>query len=361
MSRIGLVMIVKDEENVIQRALLSAKTFISTYLIVDTGSTDNTKEIIASVMADISGQIIDRPWVSFGHNRSEALALCDGHMDWAIMLDADDNLAGIVPPPEVWAQPVDALLIKIHHGSLIHQRPQIFRTGIGWTYTGVVHEYAVCSSKETPTLALLPDQTYMVSRCEGVRSRDPDKYIKDAQMLETALAQNPDNHRTLFYLAQSYRDAGNKDMARRYYQENLDLSGGWNQERYMSLVNLILLVDNQEEKLRLTWAAIELCPDRLEAQHAYLKQRRDLGIEPNQQCYAIAALTKNRKPTTLDLFVLPAIYEWAMDDELAVSAFATGRFKESYEASMRCVMTVPEASMRDSALQNAKAAFAAIN
>jgi hypothetical protein len=37
MPTVGLVMIVKNEAAVIERALLSAKPFISTWLIVDTG------------------------------------------------------------------------------------------------------------------------------------------------------------------------------------------------------------------------------------------------------------------------------------------------------------------------------------
>jgi len=350
-------MIVKDEEAVIERALLSAKPFISTYVIVDTGSTDRTKEIIRRVMSDMSGQLIDRPWLSFGHNRTEALRLCDSQMDWAIMLDADDTLVGVVPPPDLWNQPVDGMMMRILHGTITHSRVQIFRTGIGWVYEGVVHEYPRCSSKEKAVLAALPPETYMITRCEGSRSKDPDKYLKDAQLLEVALLKSPTDHRTIFYLAQSYRDAGQSETARRIYQRYVDLSGGWDQERYIALVNLIGLVENQEEKLRLTWAAIELCPQRLEAPYFYLQGRRKAGLPTTQQSYAIAAVVTNRKPTSTDLFVTSAIYEWGMDDELGIAAFATGRFRESYEASMRCVLHSPEQSMKENALKNAKAAF----
>jgi len=354
-------MIVKNEEAVIERALLSAKPFISTYVIVDTGSTDRTKEIIRTTMADLSGQLLDRPWISFGHNRSESLALCDGQMDWAIMLDADDNLAGTVPPDSVWKNSeVDAFMLRIHHGPIVHQRTQIFRTGVGWAYEGVVHEYPVCKSKEKATIAILPPETYMMTRCEGSRSSDPDKYLKDALLLETELLKKPTDHRTLFYLAQSYRDAGQPTTARRYYQRNIDISGGWDQERYISMVNLITLAETQEEKLRLTWTAIELCPDRLEAQHAYLRQRRALGLPPTQQCYAIAAISATRKPGHAHLFSTPSVYDWGMDEELAIFAFAVRRYRESYDASMRCVLNAPEQPMREKALANAKAAYSQI-
>lgn len=352
--KVGLVMIVKDEEAVIQRALESAKPFISTYIIVDTGSTDRTKEIIASVMSDMPGAIIDRPWVSFGHNRSEALALCDGQMDWAIMLDADDSLAGAVPPASVWQTPVNAFMMRCIHGAIRHQRTQIFRTGVGWVYKGAVHEYPVCRSKATVTT--LPPETYVITRCEGSRSRDPEKYLKDARLLEADLLKKPEDHRLLFYLAQSYRDAGLLDEARRCYQRRADL-GGWDQERYMTLVNLILLAeDDDDDRKRLTWLAINLCPTRLDAQYMYLKIRRVAGLEPTQETYAIATFCKERKAGALDLFVNPHIYDWGMDDELAIAAFKTGHFREAYEASMRCVMMAPEA-MREAAVKNARAAY----
>jgi tetratricopeptide (TPR) repeat protein len=355
-NTVGLVMIVKNEESVIERSLLSAIPFISSYVIVDTGSTDRTKEIIQRVMFNIPGKIIDRPWISFGHNRTEALDFCNGQMEWAIMLDADDNLAGTIPPPELWNQAMDGIMMRIQHGTILHNRIQIFRTGIGWIYEGVVHEYPRCTTKKNASIALLPPDTYMITRCEGSRSKDPAKYAKDALLLEVALLKSPADHRTLFYLAQSYRDAGQLDAARRVYQRYVDLSGGWDQERYNSLVNLINLTDNQEEKLRLTWAAIEICPNRLEAQYTYLRTRRQAGLPVTNQCYAIASITQGRKPCQTDLFINQPIYEWGLDDELAIAAFATGHFKEAYDAAVRCALNAPENSMRENAIKNAKSA-----
>ena len=360
MVSVGLVMIVKDEEAVIERALLSVIPFISTYVIVDTGSTDRTKEIILRSLADLSGQLIDRPWVSFGHNRSEALALCDRYMDWAIMLDADDTIEGPVPPPSAWTMAVDAFMMQIKHGSITHIRHQIFRTGIGWAYEGTVHEYAVCRTKERPVLAGLPAETYMATRCEGSRSKDPNKYLNDARLLEAELAKNPNDPRTLFYLAQSYRDAGHIETAIDHYRRYVDLSGQSIQERYVSLLNLISLVQDQEEKLRFTWTAINLCPDRLDAPYIYLKQRRATGLPVTQQCYAVASIVKNRRISPLHMFAMPAVYEWGMDDELAIIAFASGHYREAYEASTRCIMTAPTDDMRANAAKNAKTAYDAM-
>jgi hypothetical protein len=351
---IGLVMIVKNEESVIERALRSAIPFISTYVIVDTGSTDRTKEIIRTTMADISGIVVDRPWVNFGANRSEALALCDAYMDWAIMLDADDTLAGVVPPADTWTNPaIGGFLISIQHGNIHHNRIQIFRTKIGWRYEGAVHEFPTC---DNATVAILPPETYMETRCEGSRSTDNQKYLKDALLLEAELLKNV-THRTIFYLAQSYRDAGISDMAIKNYQRYIDLSGGWVQEYYMSIVNILELTTEPTTQLALTWRAIELCPDRVEAPYTLVHKHRNTGVPLTQQHYAIARAVTNRTVSRTHLFANPALYTWAMDDELAIVAYYTGHFRESYEAAMRCAMTAPESYMRENALKNVKFAF----
>ena len=73
MPRLGLHMIVKDEAPVIERCLRSVLPMIDWWVISDTGSTDGTQEIVRRTMAGTDGLLLERPWVSFGHNRQEAL------------------------------------------------------------------------------------------------------------------------------------------------------------------------------------------------------------------------------------------------------------------------------------------------
>ena len=363
---VGLVMIVKNEEANMEKVLLSVLPYISTYVIVDTGSTDRTKEIVGEIMGvmGIEGEVVDRPWVNFGVNRTEALKLCDGKMDWAIMIDADDTIEGAPFPDEMWAKKdIDGFIMQIRHGNIWHQRVQIFRTGVDWRYEGVVHEAPVCKGKEGKegdngkvVLCALPRNTYMQTQCAGVRSSDPDKYIKDACTLEIEYTKNTGDARTLFYLAQSYRDAGRKEDAVRYYKRYLDLKGTWVQERYIVLVNLINLVSDDAECLRYVWEAIDAMPDRLEAQYSYLRKRRAAGLPITQQSYAIASITKNRKVTLSDIFVNDEVYAWGMDDELAITAFATKHYQESHDASLRCVLAEVPAEMRENAMRNARLA-----
>ena len=89
-------MIVRNEAHIVTEALASAAPHIDRWVIVDTGSTDGTQNVISDWFAahGIPGELHERPWVSFAHNRSEALELCAGEADYAWVLDADDRVAG---------------------------------------------------------------------------------------------------------------------------------------------------------------------------------------------------------------------------------------------------------------------------
>ena len=95
-QKICLSMIVKNEASVIRRCLESVRPLIDYWIIVDTGSVDGTQDIIREFFQDIPGELHERPWVDFAHNRSEALALARNHGDYSLIIDADDVLE--LPP-----------------------------------------------------------------------------------------------------------------------------------------------------------------------------------------------------------------------------------------------------------------------
>lgn len=358
--RVALVMIVKDEEAVIERALRSAIPWIQTWCIVDTGSTDSTREIIRRVMAeaDISGCLYERPWANFGHNRTEALELCRGAAEWAIMLDADDNLmAGPPPPRTLWDHlEIDGIVMRLRHEQIWHNRVHIFRLAADWCYEGAIHEQPRCRGVAEPKLLLLPEPYGMETRCAGARSRDPMKYAKDAAILEMEWMRDPTNARTLFYLAQSYRDAGRTKEAIHYYKKYIDFkeTGVTPQERYIAYVNLLNLVEDPVDQMDLAWAAVDVCPERLEAPYTLIHRRRRADLPPTQQVYAIGAICKNRKVNIEWAYVNQMLYSVGFDDEFAVVAYSTGHIQEAYDATMRCVLHATDSDAREAAIRNAR-------
>ncbi|RSK28619.1 glycosyltransferase [Bacillus sp. HMF5848] len=82
---ISLCMIVKNEEKVLRRCLDSVKNIIEEIIIVDTGSTDNTKQIAL----DYATEVFDYKWNNnFADARNFAQSKANGK--WIIFLDADE-------------------------------------------------------------------------------------------------------------------------------------------------------------------------------------------------------------------------------------------------------------------------------
>src|ERR1044072_2443758 len=100
-----LNMIVKNEAPVIGRCLASVRSLIDRWVIVDTGSRDGTQALIGEALAGIPGELHERPWRDFGHNRTEALRLAERADDYLLFIDADEMLR--VPEGFSWPQLVD--------------------------------------------------------------------------------------------------------------------------------------------------------------------------------------------------------------------------------------------------------------
>src|SRR4051795_4841354 len=87
-----LSMIVKDEELTLPRTLASVKAHIDRFVILDTGSTDGTREVIRRELAGVPGEIFEEPFVDFSTSRNRALELCGEATEFVMWLDADDEL-----------------------------------------------------------------------------------------------------------------------------------------------------------------------------------------------------------------------------------------------------------------------------
>lgn len=334
-------MIVKNEARVIERALRSALRFMDTWCIVDTGSTDDTISIIHRVALECGkpGVLAERPWVNFGHNRTEALTLAREYMDWIWMLDADDTIDGDPISVSDLSSDESGYNVEIHHGTMKQQRPHVFNSRFRWDYIGAVHEYAHCAAKRATKC--LPSTIWVTARTEGARSQDPQKYLKDAELLEAEIASGgADLSRSLFYLAQSYRDGGNRPKAKEVYERRI-AHGGWIQETYMAYVNCMELSETLEEKLAYAWKAQNLVPTRREAVYDVLSFARKTNAW-TQEVYALGVAFRDVPVNTANLFVNTFAYGWSYDDELSIVAYYTQHYRQSMESALRALQSCPD-------------------
>ncbi|MBM3192095.1 MAG: glycosyltransferase [Chlamydiae bacterium] len=230
-----LNMIVKNEKRVIERALHSAMPWIDYWVIVDTGSTDGTQELIKQTLHAIPGELYERPWKNFGFNRTEALELAKDKADYIIFLDADDYFEWH-PEFAISMLDRDAYYLTVNNKAktFSYLRPNIIKTDLPWKWVGVTHEYLACEA--TCSSSYLEGILYILGG-DGARSQDSCKYLKVAEELERGLQEEPENARYQFYLAESYRDAGLLERLLEAYRKRVAM-GGWAEEVFWSLFQM---------------------------------------------------------------------------------------------------------------------------
>jgi len=326
---VALSMIVKNESHIIHECLNTIHKHIDYWVIVDTGSTDGTQDIIKKFFEEkgIPGELHERPWVNFGHNRSEAVQLCDGKADYAFMIDADDYIEGDFKYPQ--NMEADGYAVRMGRPEFSWWRTQIYKTGIGWKYEGVLHEYAACPGKENVRIEKLVGNYYVVARTLGGRNvgiTPVEKYSKDAILLEEAMKNEPNNTRYQFYLAQSYFDSQQWEKSIEAYLKRAQM-GGWAEEIFYSLFR----VGIAKAMLNKPWE---------EVQQAFLEcyNSRPIRAEP---LYHIARIYRlNNKhglaylfakmaseipyPANDILFIVDEIYTFGCLDELGAAAYYAG-------------------------------------
>ncbi|HIJ11459.1 TPA: glycosyltransferase [Candidatus Woesearchaeota archaeon] len=347
--KITLCMIVKDENHPhLLECFESMKKHIDYWVICDTGSTDGTQEVIKEFWEKegIPGELHEIPWEGFGKCRTKSLQLCDGKADYAWVIDADDMLVGDFKfPTDIL---LDAYSIRIQRGNFTWWRNQIFKTGMGWKYTGVLHEYAECPDKqETLRQGRINTEGYHIEArtLGGARNTgDPiDKYKADADTFLKCLTDEndpnyePENARYVFYLAQSYFDSKQFDKAKEWYHKRAEM-GGWEEEVFYSIFRSAicssLVGDPWETTMPLFLSAWNFRPNRAEPLYHIARIYR-LSGHPRLG-YMFAKMAKDIPYPEQDiLFIAKEVWDWQLDDEISANAFYVGQFEDGYNSTMK--------------------------
>jgi tetratricopeptide (TPR) repeat protein len=326
---ICLNMIVRNEAHIVEETLDAVAPYISSWVIVDTGSNDGTQDLIRNHMArlGIPGELYERQWRNFGHNRTEALTLAQGHGDYIWVMDADDTIVGT---PNFTRLSADIYRLRIKLDSATFWRPQLFRDGVRVRYEGVIHEYATWD--DSCVEVRLEGEYHIEARTLGARSQDPQKFARDRDLLLAEVEHNPDDGHSVFYLAQTYFDLGDFVNARKWYARRAEM-GGVQEAVYYAMYRVAASMsllgepwpDVQDAYLR----AWEFRPTRTEPLYqiagAYrLDQRYRLG-------YLFAKLAAEIPTPKQDrLFVSADLYAWRATDEQAVCASWIGKHAEAF-------------------------------
>lgn len=148
-------------------------------------------------------------------------------------MDADDVLA-FENGPELPALTKDQYNMWRGSNGFTYQKPQIVKGDLPWRWIGVTHEYLDCAE---PFVSETLDTVRYVTLDDGACSKDPKKFLKNIKLLKEGLKKEPNNTRYAFYLAESYRDAGEKGKALEWYQKRVNM-GGWDEEIFWAKLQM---------------------------------------------------------------------------------------------------------------------------
>lgn len=333
MHKLTLAMIVKNEAPNIKECLESVAPYIDYYVIADTGSIDNTKQIIKEFFdsKNIPGEILDHEWEDFGTNRSKVLAHCHGKTKWALMIDADDYIEGNFPSVDTFDDTLDGYVVKIVREPLVWYRAQVFNLGKKlWRYEEPLHEYACC--QDPMDVKKLEGDYKWVVRTQGCRSRssssDREKYCKDYFLLKKYLDKDPNQPRKQFYAAQSAFDAQLYEVAEKEYIKRAQLDS-WPEEIFYSWMRVGICRAIQQKPLQeiadAFLKAYEIRPNRAEPLYQLSCTYRQFNRPQAAFLMAVQGLSMQAESNDI-LFVDHSVYQWGILDEVATTAFFVGKY-----------------------------------
>ena len=336
-NRICLNMIVKNESRIILRLLESVVDLLDFYCICDTGSTDNTIEIIESFFQEkgIPGKIIQEPFRDFGYNRSFALKACESiPAEFILLLDADMILwRNPSIPPEEFKRSLstsDAYYIFQGSDTYYYKNTRIVKNNLGFSYWGVTHEYVnypkvhpLTGEKIDIRISQTPKDVLFIKDI-GDGGAKTDKFLRDVRLLEQGLVDLPNNDRYLFYLANSYRDSGQQEKAIEIYKKRIAV-GGWIEEiwySYYSIGKCWRDLKDMDRAIAAWMEAFQVYPNRIENLYEIVQHYRVTGKNNlSYWFYMIADRMRREHPEREYLFMQKDVYDFKLDYELSILGY----------------------------------------
>jgi len=322
-----LNMIVKNESKVIERLFQSVYPIIDCYCICDTGSTDNTVELIESFFKskNIPGKVVCEPFKNFSHNRNFALQACVGMSDYVLLVDADMILEIRSPFDKSVLKKGDVFTILQGCNDFYYENTRIVKNNGLFKYECVTHEYV---SIPPNSVAFNIDKSLLFITDIGDGGCKSDKYQRDIRLLTEGLKDDPKNVRYHFYLANSYHDCGQYEEAIDIYRKRIEL-GGWNQEVWYSYFRIGLCYKNLKkmpEAISAWLDGFNYLPERVENIYEIILHYRLTSK------YSLAMLFYNVAKKIVDvdmnrdrfLFLHNDIYTYRVDYEFTIIALYNG-------------------------------------
>jgi glycosyltransferase involved in cell wall biosynthesis len=264
---IALAMIVKNEEANLAQVLSSAKDHVDEIIIVDTGSTDDTKKIALSFGA----KVYDFKWVD-DFSAARNFSFSKATKDWILWLDADDVLQGgenmkalLSTTPES----TGGYMAQYYYGFdevgncvAVHQKVRLCRNNKMFSWKGRIHEdlIPVSATSIFGTTDVSVKHTADAKRVHASSERN----LTVAKLEYEDKKHDP---RVVFNMANAYLALGRYNEAVKHFLEYVPMSG-WDEEKYIAwcrVAHCLQMLEQFDEATNMYLRAVKLKPNYAEA------------------------------------------------------------------------------------------------
>lgn len=234
-----LNMVVNNDSVIIKHCLEAVKKWVDYWVIVDTGSTDGTQQLIRETLKDVPGELHERDHLDGAGNRNEALELAKNKADYLLLIDADRYLI----EEESFVMPslsADVYYAAFHTSSEISYQEFLINSSLDWTWNGALYEKI--SSRQSKTGETL-NNICIIPMMVNIPL---DKHLRDASLLEKSLQDDPTDARSVYYLALTYVMAQKYEQALENYEKRAAMGGDPEE-----VFNSLLAIGTLQEKLQM--------------------------------------------------------------------------------------------------------------
>ena len=249
--KIATLIMVKNEENVIAKTIYSILDVCDSVIIYDTGSTDDTLKLIEETIIEhnncnehneISLRIKKGEFTDFSTSRNELISFAEketNDISYFLFLDANDELVNSEDLFKVckeyenddslnafiinqqWSKTDAASNSNTTSKTIINfKNIRLVKPNKGWRYKGVVHEFLINDSIENDfsKLIKLPENIIIFQdRTEDESEKSRNRFEDDKELLLKEYEKDPEDTRTVFYLARTFECLKCIDSAIKFY------------------------------------------------------------------------------------------------------------------------------------------------
>ena len=341
MITVSLCMIVKNEEDVIARCLNSVKDIVDEIIIVDTGSTDNTKEIAKG----FTNKIFDFNWINdFSAARNHSFSKAT--MDYILWLDADDvileedrtkfkQLKKNLDPT------VDIVMMKYNVGfdaqgnaNFSFFRERLSKSAGNYLWYEPVHEYLQISGN-----------IIKADICITHKKKNTPIHGRNLAIYEEIISQGTElTTRGLYYYARELKDNGRYDDAIKYFNKFLNSEKGWLEDNITAcseLAKCYSINNDSKNSLRAMIRSMEYDTPRAELCCQigyYYKNKKNY----NQALFWFDLATKLKKPENSWGFINHDSWGYIPCIELSVCYDKIGNIEEAIKYNNKAAEYKPD-------------------